>query len=154
MTGKIDNAFGMRCPKCRASDQIDVAATVWIRLCPDGTDVTLAAFGDHEWEHISLAACHSCGHSATVWDFNIENQPDPAENEARAERARTALEQYIAAKGEVFENNSSEIADLITDLLHLSVRIDQGDDPAESTLRLARMHFDAEHGNEIEEAAP
>ena len=74
---------------------------------------------------------------------NIENQPDPAENEARAERARTALQHYVAAKGEVFENNSSEIADLITDLLHLSVRIDQGDDPVESTLRLARMHFDA-----------
>ena len=63
-------------------------------------------------------------------------------------------EAAVAAKGEVFENNSSEIADLITDLLHLSVRIDQGDDPVESTLRLARMHFDAEHGNEIEEATP
>lgn len=149
----IDNDFGMRCPKCGASNQIDIAATVWIRLCSDGTDVMQAANGDHEWETGSLAACHSCGHSATVWDFNIENQPDPAENEARAGRARTALQQYVAAKAEVFENNSSEIADLITDLLHLSVRIDQGDDPVESTLRLARMHFDAEHGHEIEEAA-
>ena len=78
------------------------------------------------------------------------------ENDVRAERARTALEQYVAATGEVFENNSSEIADLIADLLHLSVRIDRGDDPVESTLRLARLHFDAEHANpeEIEESAP
>jgi hypothetical protein len=153
MTGKTDNAFGMRCPKCRTSDQIDIAATVWIRLCRDGTDVTEAANGDHEWEPGSLAACNSCGHSATVWDFDIENQPDHAENEARAERARTAMQQYVAAKGEVFENNSSEIADLIADLLHLTIRIDQGHDPVESTLRLARMHFEAEHGDEIEEGA-
>ena len=153
MTG-LDNDFGMKCPKCGASDEIDVCAGVWVRLCADGTDVTRAENGDHEGGHGSPAACHSCGHSATVWDFNIENQPDPAKNEVRAQRARTALEQYVAAKGAVFENNSSEIADLITDLLHLSARIDQGDDPVESTLRLSRMHFEAEHGHKIEEATP
>ena len=149
----LDNAFGMKCPKCGASGEIDVCANVWVRLCPDGTDVTQAENGDHEWEDGSPAACDSCGHAATVWDFNTENQPDPAENEARAGRASTALKQYVAAKGEVFENNSSEIADLMADLLHLCVRIDQGDDPVESALRLARMHFEAEHGHEIEEAA-
>jgi hypothetical protein len=68
----------------------------------------------------------------------------PTRNEVRAERARTALEQYVIAKGEVFENDSSEIAELITDLLHLTVRIDQGDDPVESTLRLARMRFEGD----------
>ena len=150
----LDNEFGLQCPKCKASNQIDVAANIWVRLHRDGSDPYEARCQDHDWNQNSFAACHSCGHSATVWDFNIENQPDPTENEARSERARTALQQYVAGKGEVFENNSSEIADLITDLLHLSVRIDQGDDPVESTLRLARMHFDAEHGHEIEEAAP
>ena len=90
MTASLDNAFGMRCPKCGASDEIDIAATIWTRLSHEGTDVTQAANGDHEWEQRSLAACHSCGHAATVWDFNIENQPDPAENEARAGRAGTA----------------------------------------------------------------
>jgi hypothetical protein len=76
-------------------------------------------------------------------------------NQERADRAETALQQYIEAKGEVFEKSSSEIADLIADLLHLTARLDEGDDPAESTLRLAKMHFDAEHGNpeEEEEAA-
>jgi hypothetical protein len=68
------------------------------------------------------------------------------ENETRADRALAALEQYVTAKGEVFEESSSEIVDLITDLLHLTVRLDQGDDPVESALRLAQMHFEAEQG--------
>jgi len=64
-------------------------------------------------------------------------------NDARADRAETALRQYVGAKGEVFENSSSEIADL----LHLSVSLNDWDDPVKSVLRLARMHFDAERGN-------
>ena len=72
-------------------------------------------------------------------------------NDNRAARAQSALQAYVEAKGEVFENSSSEIADLMADLLHLTVRIDQGDDPVDSTLRLARMHFDAEHNNPEEE---
>jgi hypothetical protein len=74
-------------------------------------------------------------------------------NDIRAERARAALQSYVEAKGEVFENSSTDIADLVADLLHLTVRIDQGDDPVESTLRLARMHFDAEQHNPEEEAS-
>ena len=74
-------------------------------------------------------------------------------NTIRAARAEAALQAYILAKGEVFENNSSEVADLIADLLHLVARIDQGDDPIERTLRLARMHFDAEHNNPEEDGA-
>ena len=74
-------------------------------------------------------------------------------NDNRAARAQSVLQAYVEAKGEVFENSSSEIADLIADLLHLTVRIDQGDDPVDSTLRLARMHFDAEHNNPEEETS-
>lgn len=74
-------------------------------------------------------------------------------NPGRAQRAETALREYIEAKGEVFEKSSSEIADLIADLLHLAVRLDEGDDPVASTLRLAKLHFDAEHGNPEEEGA-
>jgi hypothetical protein len=72
-------------------------------------------------------------------------------NDTRAERAQNALRAYIEAKGEAFENSTSEIADLIADLLHLAVRTDEGEDAAESALRLARMHFDAEHNNPEEE---
>jgi hypothetical protein len=78
-------------------------------------------------------------------------------NETRAERARDALRAYVEAKGEVFENSSSEIAELIADLLHLAVRTDEGEEAVERALRLARMYFDAEHGNPEEtedETAP
>jgi len=75
-------------------------------------------------------------------------------NETRAVRASEALRNYVEAKGEAFENSSSEAADLIADLLHLVARIDEGDEPVESTLRLARLHFDAEHGNPEEEEIP
>ncbi|VTR93382.1 unnamed protein product [Gemmata massiliana] len=68
-------------------------------------------------------------------------------NATRAERARAALVSYVEAKGEVFENSGSEIADLIADLLHLSVRIEDADNGPSTVLRLARMHFDAEHGD-------
>jgi hypothetical protein len=70
------------------------------------------------------------------------------DNRDRAERARTALQAYIEARGEAFENSSSEIADLIADLLHLAADLDEGFDPVESTLRLARMHFEAETDTE------
>jgi hypothetical protein len=72
-------------------------------------------------------------------------------NEIRAQRAEAALMQYVEAKGETFENSSSEIADLMADLLHLAARLDEGNDPIESTLRLAQLHFDTEHGNQEEE---
>ena len=75
-------------------------------------------------------------------------------NETRAERAQIAVQLYVEAKGDVFENSSSEIADLIADLLHHTVIIDDGDDAVESTLRLARLHFDAEHDNPEEQDEP
>jgi hypothetical protein len=76
-------------------------------------------------------------------------------NDIRAARAQDALQSYVEAKGEVFEASSSEIADLIADLLHLAARLLEGENTAEETvercLRLARMHFDAEHENPEEE---
>ena len=73
-------------------------------------------------------------------------------NATRAERAENALRVYIEAKGEAFEDSSSEIVDLIADLLHLAARTDEGDDPIDSTLRLARMHYEAEANEEAEAA--
>jgi len=69
MTG-IDNDSGMICPECGASDEIDVAATVWVRLCHDGTDVTAAANGDQEWDDHSGAVCGTCGHHGDVAEFS------------------------------------------------------------------------------------
>lgn len=61
--------WGLRCPECGGSDDIDIAATVWVRLCRDGTDPTLAACGDHEWGDDSSASCDGYGHQATVSAF-------------------------------------------------------------------------------------
>ena len=65
----LDNAFGMKCPACGNSDRIDVAATVFVRLCRDGTDIFAAANGDHEWTDTSAAHCIRCGHAGTVASF-------------------------------------------------------------------------------------
>jgi hypothetical protein len=73
-SGDIDNDFGMKCPACGASDQIDVCADVWVRLCRDGTDVTSAANGDHEWSDYSGAKCCACGHGGNVADFQVAQQ--------------------------------------------------------------------------------
>jgi hypothetical protein len=67
---ELGNQFGLRCPECGMSDQLDIAATVWVRLCPDGTDVTAAGNGDHEWEDSSPIKCCACGHDGTVATFS------------------------------------------------------------------------------------
>ena len=80
-------------------------------------------------------------------------------NETRAERAENVLRSYIEAKGEVFENDRSEIADLIADLLHLLARdhtpqevvMPWQEDVIQSTLDLAQLHFDAERCGEEDE---
>ncbi|MBP3958399.1 hypothetical protein J8F10_24380 [Gemmata sp. G18] len=74
-------------------------------------------------------------------------------NATRAERAQAALMSYVEAKGEVFENSGSEIGDLIADLLHLSVQIEDRDNGPTTVLRIAQMHFGAERGDPEEEAA-
>ena len=80
-------------------------------------------------------------------------------NETRAERAEDALRAYVEAKGEVFENDRSEIADLIADLLHLLARdhtpekvvMPWQEDVIQSTLDLAQMHFESEQEEGDEE---
>jgi hypothetical protein len=74
---------------------------------------------------------------------------EPITNKTRAHRAEIALQNYVQDKSEVYEESSSEIADLVADLLHLTASLDEGEDAVESTLRLARMHFDAEQQEEM-----
>jgi hypothetical protein len=66
----MSNCFDMKCSRCGASDQIDIAATVWVRLCDDGTDIFEAHNGDHLWDDTSAAECCACGHGGTVADFS------------------------------------------------------------------------------------
>src|SRR3954468_21602835 len=56
------NSFDMRCPKCSGETQIDIAATVWVRLTGDGTDADEAADGGHFWDDDSRARCVGCDH--------------------------------------------------------------------------------------------
>ena len=47
---------------------------------------------------------------------------------------------------------AARLPTFIADLLHLAARTDEGDDPIDSTLRLARMHYEAEVQEEAESA--
>lgn len=55
-----DRECNLRCPDCGGTDAIDIAATVWVRLCPDGTDIMLSHNGDHEWDDDSPVFCATC----------------------------------------------------------------------------------------------
>jgi hypothetical protein len=59
-------------PRCGADDEIDIAATVWVRLCHDGTDIFEAHNGDHTWDDDSDAQCCACGHTGTVREFTSD----------------------------------------------------------------------------------
>lgn len=63
------NPWGFECPECKAPDEIDICAAVWVRVSQDGTDVTAAANGDHEWNDDSRAVCGACGHAGSVKTF-------------------------------------------------------------------------------------
>jgi hypothetical protein len=65
----MSNIFDMRCPACGGTDQIDILAEVWIRMCEDGTDADASGRGDHHFTPESTACC-ACGHWATVADFD------------------------------------------------------------------------------------
>jgi hypothetical protein len=64
------NAFDMRCPKCRGTDEIDIEATVTVRLTFDGTEED----GGHAWDDKSPASCATCGHEGVVSEFEPEEE--------------------------------------------------------------------------------
>jgi hypothetical protein len=68
------NPFDLACPHCGRDDRIDIQASVWIRLCPDGTDPYDAENGDHEWCDASAALCNACLHEGTVASFTKEDR--------------------------------------------------------------------------------
>lgn len=60
------NSHELVCPKCGASDKLDVSARIWVRLVNDGTDQDLAHNLDHEWDDDSPCYCGACGWTGTV----------------------------------------------------------------------------------------
>ena len=70
-TKTVSSTWQRCCPKCGKDDEIDICAHVWVRLCPEGTDVSAARNGDHEWNDHNGAICQNCGHDGNVSDFTI-----------------------------------------------------------------------------------
>jgi hypothetical protein len=68
----VKDNWNMACPKCGFDNEIDIAAQVCVRLCPDGTDIMAAAHRDHLWDGYSTAVCYRCGHIGTVNSFTID----------------------------------------------------------------------------------
>ena len=71
--------FSMKCLKCGASDEIDVCAPQsGYGSAKNGTDVTAAENGDHEWGDDNAATCGTCGHTGkVVVDFRRSTMKAP-----------------------------------------------------------------------------
>lgn len=68
-TVRSDNANEMArtvCPSCGKADQIDVAATVWVRITDNGTDADASSDGHQEYDGDSAASCGGCRWSGTL----------------------------------------------------------------------------------------
>lgn len=78
------NDAGLFCPSCGRSDQLDVCATVTVRLTPNGSDADIPENNAYEWHDESSCSCVACGHDGIVGDF------DPATWDDRIVAARAA----------------------------------------------------------------
>jgi len=65
----MTNFLDMRCPNCGDEDRLDILASVWIRVCEDGTDADASRDGTHDFEPDSPVQCAACGHCGTVRQF-------------------------------------------------------------------------------------
>ena len=65
----MTNFLDMRCPQCGDETAIDIEATVWVRVCSDGTDADASRDGTHTFEADSPALCGHCGFHGTVGQF-------------------------------------------------------------------------------------
>jgi len=65
----MTNFFDMKCPKCGDENEIDIQASVWLRVTSNGTDADASNCGDHHWTPASPAECGNCGYTGLVKDF-------------------------------------------------------------------------------------
>ena len=63
---------GLRCPKCKQEDVLQIAGTSLFRVVDDGTE----SHEDVEWDDKSYVRCPPCGFEGTLHDFFISNQVD------------------------------------------------------------------------------
>ena len=69
---ELGNNMGYRCPKCKAGDNIYIAATVTAALLPEGCDTSDS---DTEWAGESPAWC-GCGWEGKVYQLLTEEVDD------------------------------------------------------------------------------
>jgi hypothetical protein len=65
----MTNFLDMRCPSCGDERAIDIEATVWVRVCIDGTDADASGDGTHAFDADSPALCGRCGFHGIVREF-------------------------------------------------------------------------------------
>jgi hypothetical protein len=71
----VTDNHDMSCPQCHKDDQIDVVASIWVRLTPDGTDDSGALGGSQqEWDNNSHCICRACGYHSNVGKFTINHE--------------------------------------------------------------------------------
>ena len=73
----VRDEWAMICPKCGNDEQIDVLASCYVRLTPDGTDADASHDGEHAWSTASAAKCCACGHTGIVREFMQDEQSLP-----------------------------------------------------------------------------
>ncbi|MFT7021363.1 MAG: hypothetical protein ACJA07_000440 [Rhodococcus sp. (in: high G+C Gram-positive bacteria)] len=66
MSDNLNEASETVCPSCASTDQIDVAATVWVRITDNGTDADASSDGHHEYDGDSAASCGGCRWTGTL----------------------------------------------------------------------------------------
>lgn len=65
---------GMTCPKCHRDDKLEVAAIIWVRLVPDGTEDS--ENGDQTWDDDSPCLCN---HEDCDWSGKVKDAREAAE---------------------------------------------------------------------------
>ncbi len=71
MSDTPNETSGTVCPSCGRIDQIDVAATVWVRITDNGTDADASSDGHHEYDGASAASCGAAGGPARCARLNL-----------------------------------------------------------------------------------
>lgn len=94
-----DNDADLFCPACGRSDQLDVCATVKVRLTPNGADAELIENNSYEWHDESSCSCVACGFDGTVGEFDSENWPKPDPALAAANCAKLPAKAFIKNDG-------------------------------------------------------
>ena len=65
----VRELYRLACPECGEDDRLQILVETMVDLSPDGT--TEVDNPIHEWREANYCACQSCGHEATVSDFDI-----------------------------------------------------------------------------------